>query len=320
VARHKFYNGSTLITTLTTAPYSFVWSGVPQGAYSLTAKAFDNNGVPTTSAPVNVTVNQAVATTLYFISVDHLDTPRLVANDQGQAVWRWDQQEPFAANVPDENPSGLGAFDFPLRFPGQYADKETNLFYNYFRDYDPSIGRYSTSDPIGLQGGINRYAYVVANPLLFSDELGLDNPGLGPYGPYWSGNFRYQLPLPPYPVLPVNPAVERQVECVSLCLGQKEPGGADGSQRPPNITITGGSEGGHARNGQHPHGRAVDFGANANPRLAGSKGAVLDCACQCGFTHGGWERDWKPSSAAHYHFQTGAGARVPPLKCDQCRS
>jgi RHS repeat-associated protein len=57
--------------------------------------------------------------------------------------------------VPDENPSALGAFEFPLRFPGQYADKETNLYYNYFRDYDSLIGRYVESDPIGIGGGLN---------------------------------------------------------------------------------------------------------------------------------------------------------------------
>jgi RHS repeat-associated protein len=107
--------------------------------------------------------------------VDHLNTPRLVANQSGQTVWRWDQQEPFGVNVPDENPSSLGAFEFPLRFPGQYADKETNLYYNYFRDYDPITGRYDESDPIGLRGGINTYAYGRVDPLRHIDPQGLFN-------------------------------------------------------------------------------------------------------------------------------------------------
>ena len=84
-------------------------------------------------------------------------------------MWRWDQQEPFGVNVPDENPSGLGIFEQPLRFPGQYADKETNLAYNVARDYDSAIGRYIQSDPIGLAGGINAFAYANLSPLSFWD-------------------------------------------------------------------------------------------------------------------------------------------------------
>jgi RHS repeat-associated protein len=91
----------------------------------------------------------------------------------GTTVWRWDQQEPFGVNVPDENPSGLGVFELPLRLPGQYFDKETNLHYNYFRDYDPNIGKYVESDPIGLKGGLNTYAYVRDSPLRFVDPRGL---------------------------------------------------------------------------------------------------------------------------------------------------
>jgi RHS repeat-associated protein len=87
-------------------------------------------------------------------------------------VWRWDQQEPFGNNPADENPSGLGAFDLPLRLPGQYFDKETNLHYNYFRDYDPSLGIYKQSDPVGLRAGLNTYAYVRATPLLLTDPTG----------------------------------------------------------------------------------------------------------------------------------------------------
>jgi RHS repeat-associated protein len=96
-----------------------------------------------------------------------------VTNNAHQAVWRWDQQEPFGVNVADENPSALGQFEFLLRFPGQYADEETNLFYNHFRDYDPNLGIYKESDLIGLQGGLNTYSYVSAAPLRSIDPTGL---------------------------------------------------------------------------------------------------------------------------------------------------
>jgi RHS repeat-associated protein len=120
---------------------------------------------------VNVSTG-AAQTNVYFIHTDHLNTPRLVANSSGTAVWRWDQQEPFGTNAADENPSGLGAFEFPLRFPGQYADKETALYYNIKRDYDPVIARYIQGDPLGLEGGPNVYDYGFSDPLRFVDPSG----------------------------------------------------------------------------------------------------------------------------------------------------
>jgi RHS repeat-associated protein len=115
-------------------------------------------------------------------------------------VWRWDQQEPFGNNVPDENPSGLGVFDLPLRFPGQRYDKETNLHYNYFRDYDPSLGRYEESDPVGLRGGTNTYAYVGATPLLWFDIWGLLQWNYGSAG--WNTGLQTGDPYVPYPGAP----------------------------------------------------------------------------------------------------------------------
>ena len=77
--------------------------------------------------------------------------------------------------MPNQDPNGTGnQFVFNLRFPGQYYDFETGTFYNYFRDYDPSTGRYPESDPRGLRGGsFSTYAYVNGNPLNRFDPFGL---------------------------------------------------------------------------------------------------------------------------------------------------
>jgi len=135
-----------------------VWANVPVGSYTLTAKAFDNQNNQTTSAAVTISVG--TATSLYYIHPDHLNSPRAITDSVGRLVWRWDNQDPFGNNPPDENPSGLGTFECNLRHPGQYADKETGLFYNYFRDYSQAEGRYVQSDPIGLAGGITHRSII----------------------------------------------------------------------------------------------------------------------------------------------------------------
>lgn len=119
--------------------------------------------------------------TLYYIHPDHLGTPRLIADEAGTTVWRWDNREPFGLSAPNEDADGNGQpLTFNLRFPGQYYDRETGTFYNGFRDYDPQTGRYIQSDPIGLDGGINTYGYVGGNPNNRIDPFGLQfGPGIG---------------------------------------------------------------------------------------------------------------------------------------------
>ena len=188
---------------------------MPQGSYVLTAVATDNQTATTTSAPVNVTVQAPVAQ-LYFVEVDHLNTPRLISDSTGTAVWRHDQAEPFGNSPPDENPSSLGAFEFPLRFPGQYADKETNLAYNVRRDYDALLGRYAQSDPIGLRGGLNTYAYVDGSPLSSVDPNGLLKCR-------WIGlvlvcNWGPPVPADPLDPLTPSPAPPAVQDPVAICV------------------------------------------------------------------------------------------------------
>ncbi len=115
-----------------------------------------------------VTPVTTTTTSLYYIHNDHLNTPQVITNQSQQVVWMGNY-DPFGKLAANQSNS----IEIFSRFPGQYLDPETNLYYNYFRDYDPSIGRYIESDPIGLGGGINTYAYVGGNPLLYGDVYGL---------------------------------------------------------------------------------------------------------------------------------------------------
>lgn len=105
---------------------------------------------------------------IHYIHNDHLGTPQVATDQNQQVVWMGDYQ-PFGKLAANQSNS----IELYSRFPGQYFDEETGLYYNYFRDYDPSIGRYIQSDPIGLEGGINTYVYVEGNPLRYVDPEGL---------------------------------------------------------------------------------------------------------------------------------------------------
>jgi RHS repeat-associated protein len=109
---------------------------------------------------------------LYFVHPDHLGTPQRITDGGQNVVWD-------AAFAPFGWAAQLSAgVTENLRFPGQYADAETGLSYNFFRDYDPGVGRYVESDPIGLWGGVNPYGYVGGDPQTRTDPRGL-SPILG---------------------------------------------------------------------------------------------------------------------------------------------
>ena len=111
---------------------------------------------------------------LFYLHADHLGRPQFATDNTGAVVWDMgDGVTPFGDSV-----NLVGAFAQRLMFPGQYADVETGddattLSHNWHRTYDPTLGRYLQSDPIGLAGGLNRFAYVGGNPVGAVDPMGL---------------------------------------------------------------------------------------------------------------------------------------------------
>jgi RHS repeat-associated protein len=102
----------------------------------------------------------------YSAVTDHLGTPKALFDAQGEIVWKAELDVYGVAQVQ------IATTACPWRWPGQYEDEETGLYYNRFRYYDPEAGRYITQDPIRLLGGLQVYVYV-SDPLRWVDPLGL---------------------------------------------------------------------------------------------------------------------------------------------------
>jgi RHS repeat-associated protein len=120
----------------------------------------------------------------YYYLNDHLGNPQYVTNEAGVVVWEA-RYLPFGQAIIN----GHSSVENNFRFPGQYYDSETGLHYNYHRYYDPKTGRYITADPIGMEGGINLFAYVENNPMNFIDPLGLRMGAIAvrpEYDPGWN--------------------------------------------------------------------------------------------------------------------------------------
>ncbi|EIY2730438.1 RHS repeat protein, partial [Escherichia coli] len=105
---------------------------------------------------------------IHLYHCDHRGLPLALISEDGNTAWSAEYDE-WGNQLNEENPHHLHQ---PYRLPGQQYDKESGLYYNRNRYYDPLQGRYITQDPIGLEGGWSLYAYPL-NPVNGIDPLGL---------------------------------------------------------------------------------------------------------------------------------------------------
>ncbi|MEE4599831.1 MAG: RHS repeat-associated core domain-containing protein, partial [Desulfobacteraceae bacterium] len=120
----------------------------------------------------------------YFYHNDHLGTPQKMTAVNGSVVWKAKYTSFGEADIEDDS-----IFENHLRFAGQYLDEETGLHYNWNRYYDSAIGRYLTTDPLGIQKEeINLFLYVKANPIRYIDNTGLLTCGSGRNEPFVPDN------------------------------------------------------------------------------------------------------------------------------------
>jgi RHS repeat-associated protein len=166
---------------------SYAFTAGTAGSVTLTDNA--NGTVIADAVKLVATSGGTTSEVVRYLHSDHLNTPRLATNATAQVIWRWEGTA-FGDTYPNVDVDGDGKLTtVNLRFPGQYYDSESGLHYNWNRYYDPKVGRYLTSDPIGLRGGLNTYLYT-NNPLGEIDPEGLMGRAPGKGGPgYPNGNY-----------------------------------------------------------------------------------------------------------------------------------
>jgi RHS repeat-associated protein len=209
-------------------------------------------------------------------------------------MWTWNS-DPFGTDAANPNPAGAGTFAYNLRFPGQLFDGQAGLHYNFGREFDPAVGRFVESDPIGMESGVNTYLYVDADPLRFIDPYGL---------------WKVKGPDVPDPNT-VNPLLYVFLNCVQRCYGS-----------PWQLVVTATTNGHSA--GAHVRGTAVDF--RLPEGAVGADNAVC-CSLSCGarYVQDEYRYPSKNATGGHIHAQMDRGAggatgtgRHPKPKCTNC--
>ncbi|WP_337030519.1 RHS repeat-associated core domain-containing protein [Pantoea agglomerans] len=133
-----------------------------------------------------------------WFHTDPVGLPMLLTDEHGAVIWRgkytsWGKL--IGSHINNDRDDGISGLHQPLRYPGQYADDETNLSYNRYRYYDPEMGQFISQDPVRLAGGLNFYQYVT-NPLTNYDPLGLIGVNVTPGA---GGSFDLTLQRNVYP-------------------------------------------------------------------------------------------------------------------------
>ncbi|EPA2050002.1 RHS repeat-associated core domain-containing protein [Escherichia coli] len=150
----------------------FLWDGMrlaqesrPEGTGSL--YIYRDQGSYEPLARVDKAGKEGPNRILYF-HTDVNGAPEEMTDSDGKIVWETGYQV-WGNTIQEKDHGGV---EQNLRYQGQYLDRETGLHYNLHRYYDPDVGRFMVTDPIGLRGGLNLYSYA-PNPLKYADPLGL---------------------------------------------------------------------------------------------------------------------------------------------------
>ena len=135
----------------------------------------DSNGKVVADAIKFVLVDsgQPDESVLAFVHNNHLGAPVHLTDTSGNVLWKASYSPFGKATINNDVDGDNKTIEMNVRLPGQYYDAESGLHYNWNRYYDNETGRYITSDPIGLDGGINTYGYVGGNPVMWIDPKGL---------------------------------------------------------------------------------------------------------------------------------------------------
>ena len=175
IIRNYVYVGNQLVATI---DYDAKHHAIPQANISAWQRAKNWIGSLWSDDNAKAKVN--------YVITDYLGRPRQVRDGESNALV-WQLSPTLFGGQVDKGLEKKTGYQLSVRFPGQFEDGETGLYYNHWRYYDKGTGRYITPDPLGLAGGDNVYAYVNAAPTHFVDAPGLllfafDGTGNQDYG------------------------------------------------------------------------------------------------------------------------------------------